>query len=221
MINRHSFSTKFRILLMVLTTLVVWVLSLVGGSWAGSVLAQGTVPTAPTATPPSPGPQPTSGPQPTATPSGFEECGSGPYTSNASGSDLFQTTDVGLGTARLFSNQGGIGPRRWLATIVSLTSVVIPPANLPDSPTGWNRLTCGLKVGAVDKDSDAIEYFRYGMQVCFQLPVGSEAFERLRLAYFSATLRRWVFPFTSVSANLACTSRFRLPATFVLFGRSF
>ena len=151
-------------------------------------------------------------------------CGAGAQTFTLTGPDkVTQLLKVGIGTVMLLSNEAGVGTgavRLSFTPTVTLTVNLIAPAQLPANPAGWTNLGCGIRDSAAVADGQAATFIRKGQQVCFALPVGAAAaYKSLRIAYWDATLGRWVFLTTLVGPDMACHSSFRLlPTTFALFG---
>lgn len=203
--KKIAFSKKISAVLMSLTVFAIALFGMVGGAgWAGTALAQGTVPTQP--------PEALLAAAPSPTPTEVGTCGPGLLTDTASQPDVLRKLNLAPGYVQL----GSAG------NVASITGQVIAPQLLPGTPLLWDQLGCGIRTTGITTVGSPVVLFRRGTTVCFNVPGG---FSRYRIAYFdpSPTINRWVFLQTTVdlTTNLACTRpSFRLPALFALFGRN-
>ena len=197
-------SRNVRVAMMLSTIVAIVALGVFGGRWATPAMAAGTV-----------GPSAASVGGP---------CGLGAQEFTLTGAaNVTKLLDVGIGTVRLLSNQGGVGTgavRPLVVPISSLTVDLIDSLLLKTSPVGWTSLACGIMTSAKVEGGQAATFIVKGQQICFNLPVGATSlYKNLRIAYYDTGLARWVFLKTTVGATQACHSSFRLtPTTFALFG---
>jgi hypothetical protein len=212
-------ATKLRAVLLTGAMAGVTALAFAGGNWAGTVWAQ----TIPSLTPIPPATQvphpsggqataePTSTPAPELTP--LPAVTEPPFTISAPAPVTGTTTlDVGIGTVTFAPADG----------VTSVTAETVAAGDLAEPPAGWQRLTPGLRVGALASQSRPVFYFSRGYSVCLNLPAVAAGFRELRIGYYDASpsVKRWVLLMTEVTASQACTAGFRLAATFALFGRT-
>ena len=217
------FSRNARLVLMAVTVVAIAAFGIFGASWATPARADGGSGTVPGSGGDS-NSNGNSSNNSSAPNTAGGNCWSGPQTFTVTGAEnVTNWLNVGVGTARLRSNIGGVGTgavRLLFVPITSFTVDLVPATLLKPSPAGWTDLGCGIMTSGKVSDGQVLTYILRGQQVCFTLPVGATAaYTSLRIAYYDTRLARWVFLLTTVNATQACHSSFRLaPTTFALFG---
>jgi hypothetical protein len=198
---------------MTLTVLAVALLGMVGGvTWAGTALAQGTLPTP-------------EGAQGAAfvLPPQLEEpepgvCGVGlvsDTTPGFVGDSLLRVLEIQPGTSQLGSSLG----------VASFSADTVAPPQLPPyeppSPAGWERISCGILTSGVSTVGGPVAIFRRGPTTCFPVPDEFASANLNKIFYYdpSPGIQRWVGLITIFDADNqeSCTS-LRLPALLALFG---
>lgn len=145
-------------------------------------------------------------------------CGPGPYVLAASVSNAPAQLVLSVGGLTLLALDGldsqGVAP----LAVSRFGAEVVPNDQLPEAPSGWRVLGCGLQAAANSASGQTAGFLLRGLIACLAPPPDVSASLPVRLAYFDSRpgIDRWVFIPSQETAGQICSSRFHLPATFAL-----
>jgi hypothetical protein len=145
-------------------------------------------------------------------------CGAGPYVLAASVSIVPAQLVLSVGGLTLLALDGldsqGVAP----LAVSRFGAEVVPNDQLPEAPSGWRVLGCGLQATAASASGEIAGFLTKGLVACLTPPSVLTTDTPPRLAYFDPRpgIARWVFIPSHDTSGQLCSSRFHLPATFAL-----